>query len=62
MKIAHEVVDGEHYIDLILSKDELEGIEESIVISEELNFMGKKLNLGVALAMKGSSYYANQER
>ncbi len=62
MKITHEIVDGEHFIDLILSKDELDGVKENYLISDEVNFMGKKLNLGVALALKGSAFYATEER
>ena len=62
MRITHEVVEGEEYIDILLSKEELLGLKDGFLLSEDVKILGKKINVGVGLLIKRANHDAAKER
>lgn len=49
MRILHENFEGEEYIDILVSEDELEELKSYCLFSHEIDVDGKKFNLGLKI-------------
>lgn len=52
MRIVHEKVDREHYLELCLSPREFEMIKDYIIISKKVYLKGEITNIGVKLGLE----------
>lgn len=53
MKIIEENVDGELFVDVILSRSDLRDIDACLVLAEITNLEGKVINIGIRKEMIG---------
>jgi hypothetical protein len=51
MKILHEVLDNEDYIDIVLTLDEYKTIKDNIMLSKVVKFLDHPVNLGITLTL-----------
>lgn len=49
MKVSMSKIDGEIYLDVTLSLEELDGVQDNIIISEVAEIFGHVVNVGVLL-------------
>lgn len=47
MLVIHDLLDGEHFIEIVLDEDECEALQEGELFSEEKDILGKRFYVGV---------------
>lgn len=51
MRITCEKLEGENFLDISLTLEEIEAIKDCILISEDAELFGIRINVGISLEM-----------